>query len=546
MTTLPRKPPATARISRLQTALTGMVGLGRSLPTFFRNPITPENAKEAIRAAVERRGESFLEIACTLIYENPQSPYLRLLKAARCEFSDLCILVRGEGLERALVRLAAEGVYFDAEEYRGMKEVVRGREVFRVMPSDFEYRRSQAGLPIESGGSTSRPVRTIISLEWQAEIARVRAIFFSAHGLFDYAHATYDGILPASGGINNLLQHAKLGLNTDRWFARPMPNQSPLEDWHMYLCTYLVVIMGKCYGPGFPAPQFIAEGDVQTIINWIVKQRSRNRSACVKTAASNAVRIARAAFESSVDLAGTKFIVTGEPFTEAKRETIASVGASAVPFYSFTETANVGVGCALPLSPDEVHLNQTLITAVLHPEPLSLDDAIIRPLLFTTVYPRTDRMLLNVANGDYGILESRDCGCALEEAGLRLHLYHIRSYDKFTSEGMNYFFGDLHEFLEKTLPTQYGGGPGDYQLVEEEDETGQTRLTLRVHPQAGNFDTSNLLARVRSELGRGSRGRAFQARVWDQAGTLRVSREAPLASARGKILPLQLQKKRES
>jgi hypothetical protein len=532
------------RFSSYNNAFSGLYRLARGLPEFFRDVVTPAQAKEAIRAAVERRGESFLELARSLIYENPISPYLRLLKASGCDFSDLCVLVRGEGLEGALVRLADNGVYFDAEEYRGMKEVVRGQEVFRVVPSDFEYRRSQAGVPIESGGSTSRPVRTIISLDWQAEIARVRAVFFSAHGLFEYAHATYDGILPASGGMNNLLQHAKLGMNTDRWFARRMPNERLMEDWHMYLYTQLVVLMGNLYGPGFPAPRFIADGDMQAIIDWIAKQKSRKRNTCVKTAASNAVRIARAAFERSVDIEGTKFIVTGEPFTEAKNETLARVGASAVPFYSFTETANIGVGCAVPLCVDEVHLNQNLVTAVLHPAPLSFDEAEIRPLLFTTVHPRTGRMLLNVANGDYGVLESRDCGCALGAAGLRVHLYHIRSYDKFTSEGMNYFFGDLHDFFEKTLPTEYGGGPGDYQFVEEEDETGQTRLTLRVHPQAGDIDTGNLLKRVRDELGRGSRGRAFQARVWDQAGTFRVTREAPMASARGKILPLHFRRHR--
>jgi hypothetical protein len=533
-----------SRFAAFKNAFSGMLGLARGLPEFFRNPIMLAEAKEAVPLAVERRGEGFIELARILIYENPKSPYLRLLKAARCEFSDLCLLVRRDGLEQALLRLADHGVYLDTDEYRGMKEVVRGAEAFRVTPSDFEYRRSQAGVPNESGGSTSRPVRTIISLDWQAEVARVRAIFFSAHGLFDYAHATYDAILPASGGMNNLLQQAKLGMNTDRWFARSMPNEHLLDDWHMYICTQLVVMMGKMYGPGFPAPRFIAGGDTHAIIAWIVEQKSGRRNACVKTAASNAVRIARAAFERSVDLDGTKFIVTGEPFTDAKREAIAQVGASAVPFYSFTETGNIGVGCAQPLCPDEVHLNQTLITAVLRPSPLSLADAVIRPLLFTTVYPRAGRMLLNVANGDYGVLEARDCGCALEAAGLRVHLHHIRSYDKFTSEGMNYFFGDLQEFFEKTLPAEYGGGPGDYQLLEEEDDTGQTRLTLRVHPQAGEIETENLLKRVREELGRGSRGRAFQARVWDQAGTFRVRRDAPVASPRGKILPLHFRRNR--
>jgi hypothetical protein len=47
-------------------------------------------------------------------------------------------------------------------------------------------------------------------------------------------------------------------------------------------------------------------------------------------------------------------------------------------------------------------------------------------------------------------------------------------------------------------------------------------------------------ALLRRELGRGSWEKEFQARVWERAGTLRVWREAPVASARGKILALEV------
>lgn len=51
-----------------------------------------------------------------------------------------------------------------------------------------------------------------------------------------------------------------------------------------------------------------------------------------------------------------------------------------------------------------------------------------------------------------------------------------------TGEGMNYSAGCLFDLLETQIPSEFRGGPGDYQLVEEEDERGQTRLTLLVHP----------------------------------------------------------------
>jgi hypothetical protein len=148
--------------------------------------------------------------------------------------------------------------------------------------------------------------------------------------------------------------------------------------------------------------------------------------------------------------------------------------------------------------------------------------------------------LLNVDNGDYAELLFRDCGCALQRAGLSLHLHHIRSYEKFTGEGMNYFYGDLFELLEKVLPREFGGGPGDYQLVEEEDSAGQTRLTLLVHPSVEKLDEEKLLSRLRLELAQGSRNNRFMSKLWQDSGTFRIRREIPHASPRGKILPLHL------
>ncbi|HEX9443877.1 MAG TPA: hypothetical protein VGA73_07140, partial [Candidatus Binatia bacterium] len=508
--------------SKIKNGLGGMVRLARALPAFFCDRITLARAEEEIKKGVERRGETFLELARTRIYADPASPYLRLLKLAGCEFADLRSRVLADGLEAALARLAAAGVYLTADEYRGKTPVIRGGESFRVSPADLKGSGSAPGFGVESGGTTGRPVRAIVSLDWQAQVALARAPFFSAHGLFSYAHATYDGILPASGGINNLLQQARLGIASDRWYVRDLPKGSRLETVHHVLATYLIVFMAKRYGPGFPAPEYVPIDDLRRIVDWVAEERARSRNCCIKTAGSNAVRIVRTAAGMGISLDGTKFIVSGEPFTEAKREAIARAGAQAVPIYSFTEAGLVGYGCANPFCSDDVHINQNLETAVLHPAPLDAAKAAVQPLLFTTVHPRANLMLLNLANGDYGVLEERACGCALEAAGLRLHLGRIRSYEKLTSEGMNYFYGDLHDFFEQSLPREFGGGPGDYQLVEEEDEHGITRLTLRVHPQAGEIDPHRLLTRLREELGRGSPGKTFQASIWDGARTLRI------------------------
>jgi hypothetical protein len=55
-----------------------------------------------------------------------------------------------------------------------------------------------------------------------------------------------------------------------------------------------------------------------------------------------------------------------------------------------------------------------------------------------------------------------------------------------------------------------------------------------------DLDQGKLLARLRAALAQGSRGNRFMTELWEDAGTFRVVRKAPHASARGKILPLHI------
>ncbi len=518
----------------------GRFALIASLRRFLRDRITVEQAREKIKSALERREETFLELARTHIYERPNGPYLRLLELAGCDFSDLRADVRKHGIEKTLERLAENGVYLTADEFKGKKPVVRGRESFRVTPEDFASLHLSAGFVTQSSGTKNGPVRSRLVLDWLAMKAWATCLFFSAHDLFSHSHAMYDAILPGSGGINNLLIYAKLGISTDRWFARKIPVNTRLEAEYHYLMTRLIVLMGKRFGPGFPKPEFTDISQVYRIVNWASEKRREGKPCSVTTTASNAVRIARSAREMGESLAGVKFNVSGEPLTDAKRHVLEAVGATVTSRFSYGGSMNIGHGCGNPAHTGEIHANQHMLALIHHPRPLADDGAPIHPLLCTTLHASASRLLLNVDNGDYATLERRHCGCALEKAGLTLHVHHIRSYEKFTSEGMNYFYGDLFEFLEKKIPSEFGGDPGDYQLVEEEDENGQTRLTLVVHPAVEELDEERLLARLRSAFSDGSRGKRFTTGVWVNAGTLRVKREIPYASARGKILPLHI------
>ena len=181
-----------------------------------------------------------------------------------------------------------------------------------------------------------------------------------------------------------------------------------------------------------------------------------------------------------------------------------------------------------------------MVALIPHSEAVACEGIKIHPLLCSTIRPESPRLLLNVENGDYGTLSERACGCSLGTVGLNLHLSHIRSYEKFTSEGMNYFYGDLFNFMEQILPREFGGAPGDYQLLEEEDRNGLTRLTLLVHPDVGTVNEEELLVRLRHSLAQVCKETRFMSRLWEDAGTFRVARAVPYASPRGKILPLHI------
>jgi hypothetical protein len=512
--------------------------LAKALPGFLSDPVSPATAETGLRRMLLDREARFLELARDRIYASPTNPYFRLLRAAGCEFSDLEASVRRAGLEATLTELARQGVYLTVEEFKGKVEVRRGREAFRVAAEDFAPPEAPPGFVTRSSGTNNAPVSSIISLERIAVQALEVSVFFSAHGLLDKAHGLYDPILPAGSGLRNLLINAKLGIATERWFARKVPKKNKTGAWYHYLTTQGIVTLAKHYGPGFPRPEFIGITDIGQIVDWIAERRKRGIGCGVKTAASNAIRIAEEAWKRGVSLQDATFVCGGEPFTDAKRDAIVRSGAAATPRYGFISGGSVGNGCGRPAHTDELHVNRHTFAVLTAPEGYPARPNAISPLLFTTLLTSDPWLLLNVENGDYGVLEERDCGCALEQVGLTLHLHHIRSYEKFTSEGMNYFYGDLFDVFEKRLPAEFGGGPGDYQLVEEEDDDGRTRLTLRVHPDIPEVNEAKIIARLREHLSSGSWEKEFQVKVWHAADTFRVRREPPHASARGKILPL--------
>jgi hypothetical protein len=396
-------------------AARGMLSLVAGLREFFREPVTLEKAKEEIRRALETREQRFLDLVKSHVYDREASPYLKLLRLVGCDFGDLQTHVRRHGLEKTLEKLAAEGVYLTQDEFKGKKEVVRGAKSFAVSRSDFRLQRADRGLMLtQSSGSTGRPQRHALSLEHVAQSSVANAIFFSAHDFFPYCHAVYDAILPTAGGIRYLLRFAKNGIKVDRWFARRVPMNSWAEAIFHRFTTALIVLAGKSFGPGAPWPDLIEGLEGGRIVHWIAEKKRVGKNCCVRTTASNAVRIARTAQKMGQSLEGSSFVVSGEPLTESKRAFIEKVGARAIPCYGCAGLGEIGYGCGNPGYTDELHVSLDSFAVIEQPRPLEVDGLNIHPFLFTTLSPSSALLHINVENGDFGVMETRECGCALE------------------------------------------------------------------------------------------------------------------------------------
>src|SRR5262249_33532211 len=112
-------------LEKIPSRTVGLVRLAAAPPGFYIDRV-PVEREEDIKRALAAREAIFLDFLRARVYARADSPYLKLLKHAGCEFSDLSDQVGRHGLEGALARLAAAGVYLTAPEMKGKTDVVRG------------------------------------------------------------------------------------------------------------------------------------------------------------------------------------------------------------------------------------------------------------------------------------------------------------------------------------------------------------------------------------------------------------------------------------
>ncbi len=509
------------------------------LREFLKEPITLEQSRKIIKQRLGNREQHLLAIVKKAIYENEKSPYLKLLRLAGCEYGDFERMVQSDGIEPTLKKLRQEGIYISIDEFKGKKEVTRGGKVFKFKESDFNNPFLSGHLEDCSGASRSVGTRTVYDFDYMtASWAVYRISLLDASDALSLPVALWAPIMPGFGPIA-VLSYTQVGKTPVKWFS-PVDKRSFKPSLKSRMGTNYIVYMGRIFGVKLPGPQYVALDDAWMVARWMANTIKEQEGCYMHTYVSAAVRICQAAKKEGLDIAGVKFFVSGEPLTELKRREIESAGASVCPQYIFTEGGWVGIGCFNPVAPDDVHLLKDSVALIHHQREVPHAGVSVDAFLFTSLLLSVPKILLNVESGDYGVVETRSCGCYFDDLGFTDHIYHIRGFDKLTSAGMNFFGVDLVRIIEEVLPAKFGGASTDYQMVEEEDEQGYTHMGVIVSPDVGAIDEDVLIQTVLSELGKGEDTQRMMAEVWSQAKTLRVKRIRPLTTARGKLMPLHI------
>lgn len=514
----------------LDDLLTG-AHLAVRLPGYLHRVIDFDRGRALIRRRLEQRSASFLELAQLAIYAQPTSPYRALLVAAGCELGDLARLVRDDGLDGALAALLRKGVYLTIDEFKGRRSVHRGSLRLQFEPGLFRNPLSRQHIVSRSGGSRGPRLPVPLDLENIYDRALHTCLPILARGGAAWRLAVWK--VPG-GALPTLLQHSLLQRLPDRWFLMVDPRRPGINPRYRWSGS-VVGWISRLAGRPLPRGEYVSLDDPLPIARWLAGVLAAGNRPHLDTFPGPAVELCRAARAAGIGLAGASFALAGEPLTEARLATVQAMGVEAISRYSTSESGPLGSGCLAADVADDQHLLDDCHTII---QPGSAGGGALPPdaLLVTSLRASASLIHLNVAFGDRAVLSERRCGCPLEQIGWLRHLSGIRSYEKLTAHGMTFLDSDVIRVLEQTLPARFGGGANDYQLVESSGPDGQPRLILRMHPRLPACRTDDVAKTFIEALAGGDGAQRLMGQVWLDVVAVSVVREAPAASAGGKIL----------
>jgi hypothetical protein len=520
----------------------------KGLTNFIQSRMETEEAlqlaRSVMRARIAERDANFLSFVEQGIFQNPNSPYLRLMQPKHIGYQDLHTRVGKDGIEATLSWLASEGVFFTVDEFKGKTPVVRNGVEFRCESEMFDNPLMSYVYEVRTGATRSAGVGVRISFDYLFQRSLYDAFLLNAHGCFPAPVANWFPLFPVAPGINSSLRFAHIGNRVERWFSQVAEDKSWLT-WERRWGMKLLFAIHKLNGCELAQPEFVGLNEAKKVAEWAARAVQKSGRCVVYTFAASAVRVCAAAAEANLDIQGTRFLVTGEPLTPHKKREIEAVGAFAVPVYGVSEAGVIAAGCNhRDAESDSCHLYKDSSALITHRTAVPFLDQSIDSFLLTGVLRESPKVLLNVGMGDFGNISMEPCNCEYGLAGFDIKLSGIRSYEKLTGEGVTFVNTDFIETIEKELPERFGGQSTDYQLVETEDEHGLPRLRLLVSPRLGALDEKEIGNQFLEFLkhAESQNWAHVGTNMWKQTNTLQVEREYPIATISGKILPFHLLK----
>jgi len=502
--------------------------LAAGIVGYLRRPLGREEARAEVRARLKTRGATFLRLARETIFGRSESPYLQLLRWADWDYGRLERSVADRGLEATLATLRDQGVWISSGEFKSREPIQRDGLLIQPRSNLFDNpagSRSRLGAAT-SGTASGTP--TPVSYSWRlfSDEAALELLLFESHGLLGAPCALWLPALPGIAGLHNLLVQMRFRRPPERWFSQVPPRRRDAA------ATRYLQAVGGAFGMRVSPPEATRLEESARVANWMVSARERSGAAVLKTYASSAIRVAEAARRLRLDLTGCVVFAGGEPLTKRRIDFIESTGAKVFARYVATETGWIAAGC--PHSdPGSMHLYSDRIAAVpAGPAPATTG---AEPLLFTSVTASAPKLLLNVDIGDAARLRARRCSCALGAAGLELEVSEVHGHDKVSGAGMTVAVRVLRDVLDQ-LFLDAGVPPDSYELYEEENESGDSRVLIVVDPEVELLEdelVAALLERLRS---RGPEGK-LAASLWRESGTIEIRRQHPNRTEAGKLQP---------
>jgi hypothetical protein len=499
----------------------------------LRSPVTVEECLDQLRHGVETREQAFVDVLGRALRARPHGVYARLLAHAGVELGDVRRLVDEQSVEGALEELHAAGVYVALEEFRGERPIERSGLSIPVSQEAFDNPLVRAARETRTGGSRSEGRRIQLNLQHFDHGTLYPALFLAAHDALSRPKAIWHPVFPSRTGLNNVLHGAKLGQPIDKWFSQS-DGGSGRQRLKASLLTQYGLLACRLWSTPGPAPEHVPLSDAGRIARWLQETKREGRPALLSAPVGSGVRVALAAREQNLDIAGTLFRLGGEPLTPARAAVVEATGSRAFSNYAMGEVGRVGVACAVPAAVDDLHLMTNKLAVIQRSREVPATGERVNTLLFTTVQSSAPKLMLNVETDDYAVVEDRLCGCLIGELGFSRHLRDIRSWEKLTSEGMSIRITDVLPLLEETLPARFGGAPTDYQLAEEVNDE-LPRVVIVVSPSVGKIDEDEVIATVLDGLAHAGLAPELASRIWRDGTTLAVERREPYATPGWKI-----------